>query len=148
LMAFLCSVIVGASRFAHTDWLRSDKALHAMRGIRALTQFATSSPASAKGPSKRSGVLSGVGFCLFSVSRWRGLAWIWVRRSSSAAEGRRVPPRPALVLPLRSQPWRMHGASASTDKNKPMLEAMLRCQLPTSPKLDSSDPTGHAFCAT
>ena len=33
LMAFLCSVIVGASRFAHTDWLRSDKALHAMLGI-------------------------------------------------------------------------------------------------------------------
>lgn len=33
LMAFLFSVIVGASRFAHTDWLRSDKALHAMLGI-------------------------------------------------------------------------------------------------------------------
>lgn len=33
LMAFLCAVIVGASRFAHTDWLRSDKALHAMLGI-------------------------------------------------------------------------------------------------------------------
>jgi len=29
LMAFLCSVIVGVSRFAHTEWLRSDKALHA-----------------------------------------------------------------------------------------------------------------------
>jgi len=33
LMAFLFSVVVGASRFAHTDWLRSDKALHAMLGI-------------------------------------------------------------------------------------------------------------------
>ena len=33
LMAFLCAAIVGASRFAHTDWLRSDKALHAMLGI-------------------------------------------------------------------------------------------------------------------
>ena len=33
LMAFLFSVIVGASRFAHTDWLRLDKALHAMLGI-------------------------------------------------------------------------------------------------------------------
>ena len=33
LRAFLCSIIVGASRFAHTDWLRSDKALHAMLGI-------------------------------------------------------------------------------------------------------------------
>jgi hypothetical protein len=33
LTAFLCSVVVGASRFAHSDWLRSDKALHAMLGI-------------------------------------------------------------------------------------------------------------------
>jgi hypothetical protein len=33
LTAFLCAVIAGASRFAHTDWLRSDKALHAMLGI-------------------------------------------------------------------------------------------------------------------
>jgi hypothetical protein len=33
LMAFLFSVVVGASRFAHTDWLRSDRALHAMLGI-------------------------------------------------------------------------------------------------------------------
>jgi hypothetical protein len=33
LVAFLCSVIVGASRFAHTDWLRADKALHVMLGI-------------------------------------------------------------------------------------------------------------------
>lgn len=34
LTAFLFSVMVGASRFAHSDWLRSDKALHAMLGIR------------------------------------------------------------------------------------------------------------------
>ena len=33
LMAFFFSAIVGASRFAHTDWLRADKALHAMLGI-------------------------------------------------------------------------------------------------------------------
>jgi hypothetical protein len=33
LMAFLCAVVVGASRFAHTDWLRADKALHVMLGI-------------------------------------------------------------------------------------------------------------------
>jgi hypothetical protein len=33
LMGFLVAVIVGASRFAHTDWLRSDKALHAVLGI-------------------------------------------------------------------------------------------------------------------
>jgi hypothetical protein len=33
LMAFLCGVVVGARRFAHTDWLRADKALHAMLGI-------------------------------------------------------------------------------------------------------------------
>jgi hypothetical protein len=33
LMAFIFAVIVGAQRFAHTDWLRSDKALHAMLGI-------------------------------------------------------------------------------------------------------------------
>jgi hypothetical protein len=32
-MAFFFSAIVGASRFAHTDWLRADKALHAMLGI-------------------------------------------------------------------------------------------------------------------
>ena len=30
LLAFFFSAIVGASRFAHTDWLRADKALHAM----------------------------------------------------------------------------------------------------------------------
>jgi hypothetical protein len=34
LMAFLCSVVAGASRFAHSEWLRSDKALHAMLGIK------------------------------------------------------------------------------------------------------------------
>ncbi len=33
LMAFFFSAIVGASRFAHTNWLRADKALHAMLGI-------------------------------------------------------------------------------------------------------------------
>ena len=33
LCAFLVSVIVGASRFAHCDWLRFDSALHAMLGI-------------------------------------------------------------------------------------------------------------------
>lgn len=33
LTAFFFSLVVGASRFAHSDWLRSDKALHAMLGI-------------------------------------------------------------------------------------------------------------------
>ncbi len=33
LMAFLYSVVAGASRFAHCEWLRSDKALHSMLGI-------------------------------------------------------------------------------------------------------------------
>ena len=33
LMAILFSVLFGPSRFAHTDCLRSDKALHAMLGI-------------------------------------------------------------------------------------------------------------------
>lgn len=33
LCAFLISVILGASRFAHCDWLRFDSALHAMLGI-------------------------------------------------------------------------------------------------------------------
>ncbi len=33
LMAFRCSVVAGASRFAHSEWLRSDKALHSMLGI-------------------------------------------------------------------------------------------------------------------
>ena len=33
LCAFLVSVIIGASRFAHCDWLRFDSALHAMLGI-------------------------------------------------------------------------------------------------------------------
>lgn len=32
--AFLISVVLGASRFAHCDWLRFDTALHAMLGIR------------------------------------------------------------------------------------------------------------------
>jgi hypothetical protein len=30
---FFTAIVVGASRFAHTDWLRADKALHAMLGI-------------------------------------------------------------------------------------------------------------------
>jgi len=34
IVAFFFAVICGASRFAHSDWLRSDKALHAMLGIR------------------------------------------------------------------------------------------------------------------
>lgn len=34
LTAFLSSVLMGASRFAHSGWLRHDKALHAMLGIR------------------------------------------------------------------------------------------------------------------
>lgn len=33
LVAFLVSVVAGARRFAHTDWLRADKALHALLGI-------------------------------------------------------------------------------------------------------------------
>ena len=31
--AFLFAVVTGASRFAHTDWLRGDRALHALLGI-------------------------------------------------------------------------------------------------------------------
>jgi hypothetical protein len=33
LVAFIISVVVGARRLAHTDWLRADKALHALLGI-------------------------------------------------------------------------------------------------------------------
>jgi hypothetical protein len=33
LVAFLVSVVAGARRLAHTDWLRADKALHALLGI-------------------------------------------------------------------------------------------------------------------
>lgn len=33
LVAFLVSVVAGARRFAHTDWLRADKALRALLGI-------------------------------------------------------------------------------------------------------------------
>ena len=32
--AFLFAVVTGASRFAHTDWLRGDRALHAMPGLK------------------------------------------------------------------------------------------------------------------
>ena len=31
--AFLFSVVLGASRFAHCDWLRLDRALHALLGV-------------------------------------------------------------------------------------------------------------------
>jgi len=34
LTAFLLAVVTGASRFAHTDWLRGDRALHAILGIK------------------------------------------------------------------------------------------------------------------
>lgn len=34
--AFLLSIVVGASRFAHCDWLRFDSALHAMLGFKRL----------------------------------------------------------------------------------------------------------------
>jgi len=33
LLAFILSIIVGARRLAHTDWLRADRALHAMLGM-------------------------------------------------------------------------------------------------------------------
>ena len=33
LLAFMISIIVGARRLAHTDWLRADRALHAMLGF-------------------------------------------------------------------------------------------------------------------
>jgi len=33
LTAFSLAVVNGASRFAHTDWLRGDRALHAILGI-------------------------------------------------------------------------------------------------------------------
>ena len=33
LLAFVLSIIAGARRLAHTDWLRADRALHAMLGI-------------------------------------------------------------------------------------------------------------------
>ena len=33
LTAFIVAVVTGASRFAHTDWLRADRALHAVLGI-------------------------------------------------------------------------------------------------------------------
>ncbi len=33
LTAFVFAVVAGASRFAHTDWLRGDRALHALLGI-------------------------------------------------------------------------------------------------------------------
>ena len=33
LTAFMIAVVTGASRFAHTDWLRADRALHAVLGI-------------------------------------------------------------------------------------------------------------------
>ena len=34
LTAFLFAVVTGASRFAHTDWLRGDRALHAILGLK------------------------------------------------------------------------------------------------------------------
>jgi hypothetical protein len=33
LLAFILSVILGGSRFAHCDWLRYDRALHALMGV-------------------------------------------------------------------------------------------------------------------
>ena len=33
LLAFMVSIVAGARRLAHTDWLRADKALHALLGI-------------------------------------------------------------------------------------------------------------------
>lgn len=37
LLAFVISIIAGARRLAHTDWLRADRALHAMLGIARFT---------------------------------------------------------------------------------------------------------------
>jgi len=39
LVAFLVPVVAGARRFAHTDWLRADKALHALFFDNALLSF-------------------------------------------------------------------------------------------------------------
>ena len=71
LMAFFFSVVVGARRFAHTDWLRSDKALHAMLGISRFPGIDTIRNLSAR----------------FSQGRiqafWRPL-WIWILSMFSA----------------------------------------------------------------
>ena len=64
LTAFLISVVVGAQRFAHCEWLRADRVLHALLGLERFpvtTRFATFSCASPRRTSKPFGDRSGAG---------------------------------------------------------------------------------------
>ena len=51
LLAFMVSIVAGARRLAHTDWLRADKALHALLGIERFPGTTPFSPPS--GPPQR-----------------------------------------------------------------------------------------------
>ena len=77
LMAFLCAVIVGASRFAHTDWLRWTRRFTPCWGspvFLALTRSAISLPDLPKALSSLSGDRSGDGFCHLFVAPQEGFS--------------------------------------------------------------------------
>src|SRR5258705_9458889 len=80
LVGFILSVIAGAQRFAHTNQLRADRALHALLGMKRfpsddtiLNYFRRFSQAEVE---RRCGAGSSVGF----RNRKRVLVWIWIRR--------------------------------------------------------------------
>ena len=64
LTAFLMSVVVGAQRFAHCEWLRADHVLHTLLGVERFPSddtSATSSGGSRRRTLRRSGVRCGAG---------------------------------------------------------------------------------------
>lgn len=93
LTAFLTSVLVGASRFAHSGWLRHDRALHAMLGIarfpRVKMQSGASFTSSPKRALRHSGVRSVSGCWALWPNRPTASRWTWIRRSSIGRAARR-----------------------------------------------------------
>lgn len=78
LTAFIVSVVAGARRFAHCQWLRADRVLQALLGLdafRAMTSSATSFCALARRRWRRSGGRSGGGSCAFWPAPKRGFTW-------------------------------------------------------------------------
>jgi hypothetical protein len=83
LVGFILSVIAGAQRFAHTNQLRADRALHALLGMERfpsddtiLNYFRRFSQAEVERFWRPYGVGSSVGF-----RNWKRVTvWIWIRR--------------------------------------------------------------------
>jgi len=93
LMAFLCSVVAGASRFAHSDWLRSDNALHAMLGMKRFPSTDTVRNLFLRftqGTIQTFWRPFGSGCSLSIPHKRKGSVWIWIPPFFNAVVSKRV----------------------------------------------------------